>query len=261
MMPVQESSQEKIKISLIGFGQMGQAIERLSKNDPRVDVHFVADESNNRDGEALQTDIFKSSDVAIDFSHPSVVLKHIEFALDAGVPLVVGTTGWNDKIDTISTKTHKVEGKVVYGSNFSLGVQLFIKLAQKAGELFKDDEFFDVTLHETHHIRKADAPSGTAITLAENVLKGQNSDKEITYGIPENHPIDTDNFYVTSQRRGSVFGEHSIDITSLYDNIQIKHEARSRDGFAAGALKTAVWLTKQKPGFYLIEDIVEDILG
>lgn len=248
-----------MNIALIGYGRMGHRIEALSP-DHEADVQLILDIHNNKNGSGITEESMASIDAVIDFSHPDVFKTNFEKVLQTGTPVVIGTTGWLDNREAINELCTQHKTPALYGSNFSLGVQLFAKLVQQAGEIFGDGDFFDTTLNEVHHTQKADAPSGTAYTLADLWLKGASSDKKVQYGIPEKGQVDDDKFYVTSQRLGSVFGEHQLRINSEFDDIVLTHRARSRDAFAAGALKAAHWLLKQEPGFYLIEDVVEEVV-
>jgi 4-hydroxy-tetrahydrodipicolinate reductase len=248
------------RIAVLGDGRMGSRICALAKQF-NLEPALILGEHNNKNGSGITPDNFNGIDVAIDFTHPDVIKNHIEKIAGLGVPLVVGTTGWYNKSGWVEQLAKDKNTAIVYGSNFSLGVQLFLKLMNQAGKLYGQSNFFDASLHEIHHKEKADAPSGTAVTMAELWLKGAGSDNETAYGIPQRGKVDPNKFIITSQRTGSVFGEHSIQINSDYDDIKLTHSARSRDGFAAGALKTANWLIGQKKaGFYLIEDIVEQVL-
>lgn len=249
-----------LKLAIIGDGNMGSLIR---DNAPAFgfDPVLLLGISNNENGTGITRKNFSGIDAAIDFSHPSAVKTHIEKTAVLGVPLVVGTTGWYDGSGWAEGLAKKHSTKIVYGSNFSLGVQLFIKLVQRAGELYGNAPDFDAALHEVHHTGKADAPSGTALTLARSWLKATGSDKKTALGISEKGTVNPQDFRITAQRLGSVFGDHSLRIQSPWDDIEIRHSARSREGFVTGALKTAKWLhAHAKPGFYLIEDVVEEVL-
>lgn len=248
-----------LKIALIGYGKMGRRIHDLSERFD-VEIGLRVDPSADDAVAEIQPDQLALCDVAIDFSHPEATPGHLQTILNLNLPTVIGTTGWFDKVDDVRKQVEEARGTVLYGSNFSLGVQLFNKLTARAAELFGKSDNFDAGLHELHHTEKADAPSGTARTLADSWIAHSGSDRKRHYGIPEKGKPDSDNFYVTSQRIGSIFGEHHLKIISEFDDIEISHKARSRDGFAAGALKAAIWLQKQQKGFYLIEDVIEDIV-
>ncbi len=253
---------EGLKLVMIGDGNMGRRISGLADSHGFT-LHKQLGLENNRNGAGITQEIFEEADVAIDFTHPDVMPTHIRCVLELGTPLVVGTTGWlnEENRKEVTALTEKHGGRLLYGSNFSLGVQLFIKLARQAGQLMGSSGLFDANLHEVHHTGKADAPSGTAITLAEQYLAGSGKQKPLRYGIPERGKADTSALRVTSQRLGGVYGEHQLRLHSEWDDIELTHRARSRDGFAAGALKAASWLVRQPAGFYLIEDVVEDVLN
>jgi len=247
-----------MNLAIIGYGKMGRRIESLSEGFG-LNPDLILDEHNNENGVGITASNFNEIDVAIDFSHPEALRTNLPRLLSTQTPLVIGTTGWLEYFSKLDQECKKNQLPVLYGSNFSLGVQLFGKLIQKAGELFGgvNNNLFDAALHEIHHTEKQDAPSGTAKTLSELWHKGANVEHHHHYGIPAEGAVDDNQFYITSQRLGSVFGEHTLRINSEFDDITISHTARSRDAFAAGALKSAIWLVEQEPGFYQIEDVVE----
>jgi len=249
-----------LNLAIIGDGKMGQRIKELAPSFGMRPV-LVLGADENKGGSAITPERFKGIDVAIDFTHPDSVRTHIKKVAQLGIPIIVGTTGWYDDSNWVETIAEKYRARIVYGSNFSLGVQLYIKLAKKAGELFGRTTIFDTSIHEVHHTSKIDAPSGTAITIGNEWLKGAEKPKEYVFGIQEKGTVDKEKLRITSQRTGSVFGDHSIRINSEWDDIELTHRARSRNGFVAGALKTAVWIVDQKEhGFHLIENIVEEVL-
>lgn len=249
-----------MKVALIGYGNMGQRIEALCK-EQNIEVSFILDEHNNKNGEGITADKFDYVDIAIDFTLPEVFKINAPKILATNTPMVVGTTGWLEMEDEIRELVDQHQTSLLYGSNFSLGVQLFAKLIERAGALFGSSDLFDAGLHEIHHTQKADAPSGTALTLAELWKEGADSDDTISTDLPKDHPVDEDTFYVTSQRIGSVFGEHELQINSPYDDIVLTHRARSRDAFANGAIQAAKWLLNQKTGYYKIEDVIEELIN
>lgn len=253
---------KKINVVLLGYGKMGKAIEKIIQTDSDISISHLIDTSNYDDGEAYKNPGFLNADIAIDFSHPTMVLKNIKASLEAGIPIVVGTTGWLEYKLEIEKLIKQKNGRLIYGSNFSLGVQLFNKLIAQAAQIFGNSPLFDASLHEVHHTQKADAPSGTALTLAQTFVNKSSTKKEIETVLPTSEKVKTDSFYVTSQRLGAVFGEHDVRIYSEWDDITISHKARNRDGFAAGAVKAAKWLVQNpNSGFYLIEDVAEQVIG
>jgi 4-hydroxy-tetrahydrodipicolinate reductase len=249
-----------LNLAIIGDGKMGQRIKELAPQFG-FKTSLIIGLDQNKSGNGISLETFRGIDVVIDFSHPDAVKTHIKKVAQLGIPMVIGTTGWYDDSNWAETIAEKYRARLVYGSNFSLGVQLYIKLAKKAGELFGKSNLFDASIHEIHHTNKIDAPSGTAITLAKEWLKGTGSTNGYVYGIPDKGMVDKQKLRITSQRTGSVFGDHTLRLNSEWDDIELTHRARSRNGFAVGALKTAIWLHKNKEhGFFLIEDIVEEVL-
>lgn len=250
-----------LQITLVGYGKMGKTIKRLTEEDGSISIHYVIDVDTNRKGSAFSHSAFLETDVVIDFSHASAVRETIKACLEAGKPIVMGTTGWLEHLEEVKNWVKHYNGKLIYGSNFSLGVQLFNKLMKQAAHLYGNSPLFDAALHEVHHTQKADAPSGTALTLAKTYVEASTKKSQIKTQIPDKEKVNPNAFYVTAQRLGSVFGEHELRIQSLWDDIVIKHTARNRDGFAAGALFAAKWLTqKAESGFYLLEDVAEEVI-
>ncbi|AXI99643.1 dihydrodipicolinate reductase [Cyclonatronum proteinivorum] len=253
-----------LKLVLIGDGRMGRRLRELAPAHG-FEVMLQLGEADNQQGEALTAERLAGADAAIDFTHPDAAVTHIRRTLALGIPLVVGTTGWltESTRPEIEKLVAEKSGKLLYGSNFSLGVQLFMKLAAEAGRQLGQAAGFDTSVHEVHHTGKADAPSGTAITLARQFLTSAGKPASAyTYGVPERGQPDTETLRVSAQRLGGVFGDHSLRINSAWDDIELTHRARNRDGFAVGALKAAAWLCRQEQaGFYLIEDVVAQVLG
>jgi len=249
-----------MRIAIIGYGRMGKRIASLAEPD-FGSIVLTLDMHNNEDGRGITSEAFNDVDVAIDFSHPSAVTSNLRKIITTGTPVVVGTTGWLHESDSIRSLLLQYSVPVIYGSNFSLGVQRFLKLIERAGQLFGSQADLHAAIHEVHHTGKADAPSGTAITLAERWLDGTGQTSTPIYGVPERGPVDPKDLVITSQRLGDVTGEHTLRLRGPFDDITIRHEARSRDAFALGALKAAQWVTQQQPGLYFIEDVIEQIPG
>lgn len=249
-----------MNIGIVGYGRMGHRIDSLSESQGYT-VKFVLDINDNPKGQGLTPERAQQVDAIIDFSSAEELPYTMEQALKLNVPMVIGTTGWLDNAKQTDSLCKESDTPVLYGTNFSLGVQLFAKLIYQAGKLFGNNSNFHSALHEVHHTGKADAPSGTALTLAKQFLGGADltEDKEIKTDLPSSEKVDSEALYVTSQRLGSVFGEHQLRLNSPFDDIEITHKARSRDAFAAGALQAASWITNQDAGFYLLEDVIEEI--
>lgn len=230
-----------MKIALLGYGRMGQAIEKIAVERGHEIVI-------RKDVEPLSADL-GIADVAIDFSHPSAAFDNIKSCISKGVPVVSGTTGWLDQYDEIVSYCKTEDGSFIYASNFSIGVNLFFNLNEYLAKLMNQVGEYDVSMQETHHKHKLDAPSGTAITLANDVIA--NSDK-IKWSIsdPQNKEL-----FIDVKREGEVPGTHKIAYTSAVDSIEIKHTAFNRTGFALGAVVAAEWL-KDKKGIFKMKDVL-----
>ena len=231
-----------MKIALFGYGKMGKTIERLAIERGHTIVARI-DKSNY--GSLVE------ADVAIDFSIPSSAFENINSCFDADVPVVSGTTGWLEKYDESVDVCKQKNGAFIYASNFSLGVNLFFELNKQLAKMMSKFNAYKVSMEEIHHIQKLDAPSGTAITLAEDIIK--NSAKN-------NWVLDVtkteDEIPIVAKRVEKVPGTHSIFYNSAVDEIEIKHIARSRDGFALGAIIAAEWL-QDKKGVYTMKDVLD----
>lgn len=240
-------------IGLIGSdGKMGHAVkEAVVDTSHKIIVGF---DINNPVNEA---DI-STCDVLIDFSSASALETNLDIALARGIPFVTGTTGWYDKTNSLKEKVEKSKGSFLYASNFSIGVLLFHKLLARTAELFGSFSQYDFALHEIHHNQKADSPSGTALTLAAEVLKRLNQKKDVQIGNPP-AKIAADKLQVSSSRVGSIPGTHTLYVDSPQDTIEVIHRAKGRVGFAAGAIKAAEWLTGRK-GFYSIDDMINTLV-
>lgn len=235
-----------MKIALIGYGKMGKTIEQIALSRGHQVVSVV--DVNNP--EEFHSDKFKSADVAIEFTTPATAFDNYMKCFAAGVPVVSGTTGWLDRIDTIKEKCAK-EGKTFfYASNFSIGVNIFFAINKQLAKIMNNFPSYDVRMTETHHIHKLDAPSGTAITLAEGIL--ENMDRKDRWTL-ETADQATD-LPIRAIREGEVPGIHEITYESDVDYISIKHDAKSRAGFALGAVIAAEF-TAGKQGFLGMSDL------
>ncbi len=230
-----------IKAALIGYGQMGKEIESLAKEKLKItDIFNLAKEMNTEKQYDFTT--------ALEFTAPEVVFENIKILAESGKNIVCGTTGWENHIDEIKAIVKANEIGFVYASNFSIGMRLFFKLAEEAGQLFNSYEDYDVFMHEFHHKRKKDSPSGTAIALG-NILLEKIARKTSLLTSTSENKISESNLHVTSTRGGEIPGTHYIYFDSLADTIEIKHQARNRQGFALGAIKAAE-LIDGKNGFF-----------
>jgi 4-hydroxy-tetrahydrodipicolinate reductase len=233
-----------MKIALIGYGKMGKTIERFAlRRGHSITVRI--DKDNTED---IYSDAFKSSDIAIEFSMPETAYNNVSTALNLGVPVVCGTTGWLDKLEQIKQLSEKQKLSFIYSSNFSLGVNIFFHINRKLAEVMKNYPEYAVSIEEIHHIHKKDAPSGTAVTLAEDVLNSVNL-KKWSLENEEN------SLHITAIREGEVPGTHTVEYENDIDSITIRHEAKSRDGFALGAVIAAEF-AYGKQGFYTMKEVL-----
>lgn len=237
-----------MKIALIGYGKMGKAIEQIAISRGHQIVSIV--DYNTQ--EEFESDAFKSADVAIEFSTPETAFQNYLKAFAAGIPVVSGTTGWLDKMGQIKELCEK-EGKTFfYASNFSIGVNIFFAVNKYLAKIMNNFPAYDVRMTETHHIHKLDAPSGTAITLAEDILA--NVDRKTRWTLDqEEQPSDLP---IHAIREGEVPGIHEIVYDSEVDYISIKHDAKSRQGFALGAVVAAEF-TFGKSGLLGMADMLK----
>ena len=237
-----------MKIALIGYGKMGKAIEAIAlERGHEIAVRIDAGGGSLFGSEALQT-----ADVAIEFTNPEAAPLNVKAALAAGVPVVCGSTGWNAGIKNVENFCLEKDGALLVSSNFSVGVQLFFALNKHLARLMAGRPDYKVALQETHHTAKKDAPSGTAVTLAEGILAERNDYYSWHLGASEK----TNSIPVEALREEAVPGTHVITYSSAIDEIQISHTAHSRAGFALGAVLAAEFLAGKK-GVFSMEDVLQ----
>ncbi|MBP5742634.1 MAG: 4-hydroxy-tetrahydrodipicolinate reductase [Paludibacteraceae bacterium] len=237
-----------MKIALIGYGKMGHIIEEQAKKRGHEIVATI--DINNYDD--IKGEAFKSADVAIEFSRPESAVGNILNCFAAGVPVVCGTTGWTKDMDKVQEEMKKADGALLWSSNFSVGVNIFFALNKYLASIMNRFNMYDVDMTEIHHIHKLDAPSGTAITLAEGIL--ENLDRKSAWKLDKAEGAE--DVAIKAVREGEVPGTHIIHYDSDVDSITIKHEAKSRAGFALGAVIAAEFLAGKK-GFYDMKSIFD----
>ena len=244
-----------MKIALVGYGKMGHIIEKIAIQRGHTIVSTI--DINNR--EDFDSDAFRSADVAIEFTIPATAFDNYQKCFSLGVPVVSGTTGWTGRIDEIKRQCAE-EGKTFfYASNFSIGVNIFFAVNKYLAKMMNGFPAYDVNLTEVHHIHKLDAPSGTGITLAEGVLAEIERKKQWRLADAEAKPFDTENpedLLIHAIREGEVPGIHEVRYESDVDSITIKHDAKSRAGFALGAVLAAEF-TAGKKGFLGMNDLLD----
>jgi 4-hydroxy-tetrahydrodipicolinate reductase len=237
-----------MKIAIIGYGRMGKSIEELAKTKG----HEIVQVFGGKNPEEFTIENLQKADVAIDFSLPHTAYDNITKCIEAGLPVVSGTTGWLDKYEDVKSFCIEKEGAFFYASNFSVGVNIFMEINERLAELMNSQDAYDIEMTEIHHTKKLDAPSGTAITLAKGIL--DKVSRKSKYGLIENS--DKENIQINAIREGNVPGTHIISYKSETDSLEIKHEAHSRIGFAKGAILAGEWLTG-KTGVFGMRDMLK----
>lgn len=244
-----------MKIALLGYGKMGKIIEKIAI-DRKHEIVLKIDYDNLHD---LTAENLQKADVAIEFSTPSSVLNNIDACIEAGLPIVVGTTGWYDHIPQLKQKCEQLGGSVMYASNYSVGVNIFFKVNQFLAKLMNNYPYYDVQVEEIHHTQKLDSPSGTAITIAEGILDNIDTKNEWTNVLVADNAAEAEiakpeQLLIESHRIESVPGTHTVIYDSEIDTIEFKHTAHNRNGFALGAVLAAEWM-QDKKGFYTVHDM------
>ena len=234
-----------MKLLLIGYGKMGKAIEGIALKRG----HTIVGKIDNKE-ELLKFN--SSADAAIEFSQPDSVVENLKFCFDKKIPIACGTTGWLEKKKEIESLCLQKEGTFFYASNYSLGVNIFFKLNEFLAKLMNGQVGYNVSIDETHHTQKKDAPSGTAITLAEGVIKNYRSKK----GWALSETSNPEALVINSFRIDPAPGTHIVKYQSTVDDLEIKHTAHSREGFALGAVLVAEWLAG-RTGVYSMDDFLK----
>lgn len=261
-----------MKIALIGYGKMGHIIEEIALS--RGHQVVCAIDVNNQ--EDFESEAFRTADVAIEFTTPKTTRANMARCLAAGVPVVVGSTGWYSELPEVKAEVEAANGSLFWASNFSIGVNVFVAMQKYVARIMNQYPQYDVTLDETHHIHKLDSPSGTAITIANAIT--DNLDRKQTWKETaciwqhEDMSVDVarnaetgssfashndDELEVVAFRRGEVPGIHTVRYDSEVDTITMTHSAKSRRGFALGAVVAAEWMADGKKGVYTMTDLMK----
>ena len=236
-----------MKIALIGYGKMGKTIEQASIEKGH-EVILKIDRDNQ---EKLTKENLQQADVAIEFTNAQSACKNILSGLESGIPVISGTTGWLDRLSQVEKICTDLDGTFLYASNFSVGVNLFFELNKKLAALMSSQSDYSIEIEETHHTQKKDAPSGTAITLAEQIIENSVSKTAWVNGILP----DENELLITSKRIGTVPGTHAVKYTSAIDDIEIIHTAHNRTGFALGAVLAAEFVMGKK-GIFSMKQVL-----
>jgi 4-hydroxy-tetrahydrodipicolinate reductase len=229
------------KLSLIGYGQMGKMIEEMA-----ADYGFdVVSRIDPQLGNSICGQDMNGAEIAIEFTQPEAAYANICRCVELGIKVVSGTTGWQEHLPELKELVSDHKGSVVYGSNFSIGMNIFYEIVRKAARIMEDFSDYDVYGYELHHKYKKDSPSGTAKNLADILLEELTAKQKAVFECLQ-RPIAKDELHFASVRGGEIPGEHRIGFDSAYDSIELRHTARNRKGLAAGALLAASWLVKQQ---------------
>jgi 4-hydroxy-tetrahydrodipicolinate reductase len=235
-----------MKIALLGYGKMGHEVEKIAIEHE----HSIGLKIDNENDWIEKFALLKECDVAIEFSIPENAIKNIRRCFDAGIPIVVGTTGWYDQFQQISDLCINSNNTLFYASNYSIGVNIFFDINRRLASLLEAYPMYSPAMVEIHHIQKLDAPSGTAITLANGIIDANSRYTKLTESEPGPGEIP-----VQSIREGNVPGTHSITWSSDIDQITIMHEAKGRRGFALGAVMAAAWI-QNRHGVFTMKDML-----
>lgn len=231
-----------MKIALLGYGKMGKVIEKIALSRGH---EIVLRKDANQSFEGLAT-----ADIAIDFSTPESALDNITECLESGIPVISGTTGWLEDYRKVAELCEAKNGAFIYGSNFSLGVNLFFEINKMISTTMRRFPQYRVTMEETHHTEKKDAPSGTAISLAKDIIENSDYSSWALENAKENEIL------IDAKRIENVAGTHVVEYNSDEDSIEFRHTAHNREGFAFGAVIAAEWL-QDKKGIYTMKDVLE----
>ncbi len=236
-----------MRIALIGVGKTGSRVGESAVTRGHEIVAQI------RSGNAADVALLRpeNCDVGIVFTPPSAAAAAVRVLLNAGLPVVVGTTGWDDERDEVVRLTGETAGRLLYAANFSVGVQVFLQTARELSRRMNSHPNFDAYIEERHHRRKADAPSGTAKVLAQVVVS--ELDRKSDFGVC-GHALAPEVLSIASSRAGDIVGVHRLAFVSQYEEISLVHDARDRTCFADGAVFAAEWLVRQKPGVYTFSD-------
>ena len=253
-----------MRIAIIGYGKMGKMVEQIARSRGH-EIAAIVDPAaaDTPSGIPVYGTIAEakldSADAAIEFTQPALAVANIIALAEKKIPTVTGTTGWLERLSEVTQAVEAANGALLWSSNFSIGVNLFYRIAWYAAELADNFPEYDIGGFESHHNKKLDSPSGTAKTLAEGVISRLERKKKIVWETMDRKP-EADELHFPSLRLGNIPGQHSLFFDSQADTIEITHTARSREGFASGAVRAAEWLAEKRHGVFTIDDMLKNIL-
>jgi 4-hydroxy-tetrahydrodipicolinate reductase len=248
-----------MRIAIVGYGSMGREVEKVLRDRGHEVAGRIDPQLAGADSPSLTREIAERSDAAIEFSNAEAVLENARAYVGFGLSAVVGTTGWYGKLDELKKVLAAGTIGYLYGSNFSVGAHMFFALVAAAAELSSPSAEYDLLGWEVHHKRKKDSPSGTALTISKIITSAHARKKKVVTEKLDRAPA-ADELHFASVRGGEVPGIHTVLLDSTFDTIELTHSARSRGGFALGAVRAAEWLAGKK-GLFEVGDFMKDILG
>ena len=244
-----------MKLALAGYGKMGHEVEAAAKSRGH-EIVGIFDLDKLLSPEALKS---QSPDAVIDFTQPDTVVTNVRVCTKAKIPMVIGTTGWDADLGKVRKMVDEAGIGCIIGSNYSIGVNLFLKIVASASRLLSVADY-DVYITEAHHRTKKDFPSGTALRISEAVLSGFTSKSKVVSQLKQGEAPSAESILISSIRAGAITGTHTVGFDSEEDSIELTHRAKSRRGFALGAIHAAEWIARKK-GFYRFEEHITEILG
>lgn len=248
---------QALSIALVGYGRMGKQVEAAA-GERGHRICTTIDPNNGKHAQ-LSPKALEGADGVIEFGNHQDILARIKTVSSAGIPMVIGTTAWEDRMTQAREIVETTGGALLYGSNFSIGANVFFRIIEQAAGLINAFDEYDIMMMEYHHAKKTDSPSGTALSIAQKILDA-NSRKSAIVTEPLQRAIEASELHVGSVRGGSIPGIHSVTLDSPADSITLTHSARNRSGFAMGAVRSLEWLAG-KQGFFTVDDFFEDLLG
>ena len=252
-----------MNVVLTGFGKMGKELYSVLEERGHKVVGVIDPFSLDKmvTSKNIEKEAFSNADVVIDFSSPENAVENIKKYMDFSIPAIIGTTGWLDGLDLVKAYGEGKDLRIMYSGNYSIGVALFLKLCRKAGELYGKVAGYDASIYEIHHTEKKDSPSGTALMVASALMETMEGKKKILLGNSDGK-IEKDSLQISSMRVGKTPGVHSVIIDSDADTITLTHTARSRAGFALGAVMAAEWIKDTtKRGILTLDDYLNETFG
>jgi|SRR3989338_6276330 len=246
-----------MNIAIIGYGRMGREIEKVAQNKG-ISVIRIDPNAEGADFREINEESMEGIDVCVDFSHPNAVIGNIEKVARFKKNIVVGTTGWYNEMDKVKRIVKDAGIGLIWSGNFSIGVNAYFKIIEQAAKIMNNVKDYDVFVHEFHHSQKADSPSGTAVMIGKIIIESiKRKNKVVTEELKRK--IEPNELHISSTRGGSIPGTHIVGFDSAADTIELKHTARSRQGFVVGAVMAAQWINGKK-GFYDINDLMKSIV-